>query len=656
MTTLLHKRTTAPRAALLAAVALTVAGSVVAPTAATPQSAVEGDDERLGQDSPVLDQTAAGLLNDGEAVEDLTVVAVDHDNQLVHHAYHRPAGDDWLLAAFDLRTLRPVGESQLLSGDATPGPPVAFFDSSGGRIFVHSSSGAVDTFYRWDPVAQNYVPEATQPLPLASAGALWDPIGERAVSLEHRPVPVDQASDAEVDADDVPGDVPGDVPSHEWYLHVHAEAEPGVWTDEVYPLHAPGESGPATYPSSFDTPGPLPGAVLADGSILLAGEAGSGSGGSEAVPPQRLLVGPENATVTEVATGGVDSGRRWTDVHTNAAGDVALVSSDGASVLNLGLDADGSLSARGEPVDVGLAGQAGVALDPVDGTTWLGGAGSQELVAVRDGEVVYRGSHSSLHPDKGVVAVGDDQAVYAVTTEDEPSPGGAGHVYGIGRFELASLTPPDTGPPDEEEGIEDEPEPSRPAPDDELPGEPSGSTGAAPGGDGLAEGGGGSNPEDEEQGRGFWWAPGALLGLEPGELVWRTAAAQHEIAFGTAEDRGEVWYATGELLPVTVTDTRAGGPPWSLSGGLDDPDGHLSGEHLGWAPQLLSPGAGAVAGDALAPGPDPGPGLAGPSVLASSPGGHDPGSATVGAVVELWLPKDTPAGTYTATLTVTALS
>ena len=52
-----------------------------------------------------------------------------------------------------------------------------------------------------------------------------------------------------------------------------------------------------------------------------------------------------------------------------------------------------------------------------------------------------------------------------------------------------------------------------------------------------------------------------------------------------------------------------------------------------------------------------GNGLKDTSLLASAPSAHAVGgTATVGADLDLRIPQDTPAGSYSATLTITALS
>lgn len=50
-----------------------------------------------------------------------------------------------------------------------------------------------------------------------------------------------------------------------------------------------------------------------------------------------------------------------------------------------------------------------------------------------------------------------------------------------------------------------------------------------------------------------------------------------------------------------------------------------------------------------------GNGLADSALLGSAAAGHEPGSAVLGADLDLRLPVDAAAGTYTATLTLTAI-
>lgn len=140
-----------------------------------------------------------------------------------------------------------------------------------------------------------------------------------------------------------------------------------------------------------------------------------------------------------------------------------------------------------------------------------------------------------------------------------------------------------------------------------------------------------------------------------GEFAWQIDG-ETAVDLGTAVDAGDHWSASGDLTPIVVSDTRSGGPAWSISGQVSDFSGGVSGSYLGWDPEVLADGAGAVAGDPVPSGFPSGNGLTVASPLASAPNAHPTGTATVGAGLDLRLPIATPPGTYTTTLTITALS
>ncbi|MGI5242163.1 adenylyl cyclase [Dactylosporangium sp. CA-139066] len=142
----------------------------------------------------------------------------------------------------------------------------------------------------------------------------------------------------------------------------------------------------------------------------------------------------------------------------------------------------------------------------------------------------------------------------------------------------------------------------------------------------------------------------------PGEFSWTIDAVDHSVVLSNAANMGTFLQSSGQLKPVKVTDTRAGGPAWSLSGQVGDFTGGLPGRYLGWTPRLVTGGAGAVPGGAVAAGLTSGNGLADASLLGSAVDGHAKGTATLGADLDLRVPVDTAPGTYTATLTLTALS
>ncbi|MER7890123.1 choice-of-anchor M domain-containing protein [Micromonospora sp. NPDC094482] len=126
---------------------------------------------------------------------------------------------------------------------------------------------------------------------------------------------------------------------------------------------------------------------------------------------------------------------------------------------------------------------------------------------------------------------------------------------------------------------------------------------------------------------------------------------------------GDRWESVGELRPVTVTDTRGASPGWSASGQVPqdftaDGGASFSAGYLGWTPRVLAQadGQGITAGAEVTPytvGSDGGLGAS--AVLGSAPDGAGRGTARLGAGLRLSLPTETAAGTYTATLVLTAI-
>ena len=150
-------------------------------------------------------------------------------------------------------------------------------------------------------------------------------------------------------------------------------------------------------------------------------------------------------------------------------------------------------------------------------------------------------------------------------------------------------------------------------------------------------------------------ADGALvLSVDPDDRTVQLSAT----TLGAAGDRLE---AAGALRPVTVTDTRATAPGWNASGQVSafaaDDGASFGGKYLGWTPQVVeqASGQGVVAGPVAPPGLTSGNGIAGGAVLGSAPAGGGRGTAQLGAQLRLELPTETGAGTYAATLTLTAI-
>ena len=152
---------------------------------------------------------------------------------------------------------------------------------------------------------------------------------------------------------------------------------------------------------------------------------------------------------------------------------------------------------------------------------------------------------------------------------------------------------------------------------------------------------------------------GAGPGGAPGEFVWNIDGSNGLVDLGTAEKVGDHFGAEGSINPVRVTDTRSSGAGWSISAQVGDfvvGSRSFSGKYLGWTPEVVEDGGGAVAGTRVASGFDSGDGLSVSSQLGHADDGHQAGSARLGAGLELKVPLDVTDGTYRATLTLTALS
>lgn len=157
----------------------------------------------------------------------------------------------------------------------------------------------------------------------------------------------------------------------------------------------------------------------------------------------------------------------------------------------------------------------------------------------------------------------------------------------------------------------------------------------------------------------------------PGALTISVDANQVDLGTAVINADGDLFVATGQLSPVTITDTRAGDSGWSASGqvaeftGANDASHRVNEYNLGWAPAAIDVATHQqgflVVGDAvlpaaLSPGATPADGTLGLGSsrdFASAPAGHGTGTAKLGAGLTLNVPTDTLPDTYTGRLTFT---
>jgi hypothetical protein len=145
----------------------------------------------------------------------------------------------------------------------------------------------------------------------------------------------------------------------------------------------------------------------------------------------------------------------------------------------------------------------------------------------------------------------------------------------------------------------------------------------------------------------------------PGEFGWTIDGSNNLVSLGEAQQQGGSFLATGQINPITVTDTRNAAAPWSISGQAGDfKDGAktFSGKYLAWLPKVTVAGAGATAGAPITSGYADGDGLSVSRVLGFAGQGHSLGEGTLGADLTLQFPATVEKGNYRATLTITAVS
>ncbi|HEV2348090.1 MAG TPA: Ig-like domain repeat protein [Actinocrinis sp.] len=149
----------------------------------------------------------------------------------------------------------------------------------------------------------------------------------------------------------------------------------------------------------------------------------------------------------------------------------------------------------------------------------------------------------------------------------------------------------------------------------------------------------------------------------PGALVISVANSQVVLPSPVLDSAGDLMTTSGNLNPITLTDTRAGNPGWTVSCQVGDfSDGganRINGQNLGLAPQIidLSAAQHATVGNAVTPAAveagDTGQGgLKSAQTLVT---GQGLGTAHFGGGLTLNVPTDTAPGTYTATMTITAI-
>ncbi|MDQ6927552.1 MAG: fibronectin type III domain-containing protein [Actinomycetota bacterium] len=135
----------------------------------------------------------------------------------------------------------------------------------------------------------------------------------------------------------------------------------------------------------------------------------------------------------------------------------------------------------------------------------------------------------------------------------------------------------------------------------------------------------------------------------------------------TGPGANQFFDAKGDISQVTVTDFRDTDPGWTVTGRMGNfvsGPNSFSGNQLGWTPAAtdaapFTDGAGNTYDQTAVPGgvvaPNTNPGLGAGQELAHAVAGSGEGRARLDAALDLWIPVSAKAGSYTGTLTITAV-
>lgn len=388
---------------------------------------------------------------------------LERDRQVVHIRYREDS--TWTYQAFDLGQMRVVATLELDAAERVATP--VLHDSTSGTLYYNRAGDTLPLGARWiryDAEAGRYELGASEhgiPVeagaPVAAQRLEWDPVGERAYTI-YRSVPEGVAADAWDD--------------HVWHLHTYAPRPDGSWEHRAHEL--PGfpsgfNRNGAYWPTPVSTVANTPRAVTApDGSLIVLGNGLAGDTAAvprpETVPgARRITFAPDGEAVQVQDIDGIDvtnsttANGRFTALQRGPDGQVTLfgrASTSSAFVQTVHVGDDGVAAGPRIALAFDAGGQATTnamarfAVDPADGTAWIGGYQDQRLIAVHDGQVVHDRTVPWYHPRGGPLVAGAGHSLHVVSSDGAPPGVGGSPIYGIARFERLGFTPSVTADPE----------------------------------------------------------------------------------------------------------------------------------------------------------------------------------------------------------------
>lgn len=387
------------------------------------------------------------LTEDGLATQ-YSVWLIDRQRRIVH--YRSSATVDgaqvWTYRALSLDTLEPIGEPLLLPNAENIGQPT-LFDTTSGRLFYRRLGETQTSRWIKFDAAQGYVlGTLAEPLPiLGNQSLMWDAVGQRAFNVR-RAIPDGVAGNA--------------FDEHQWQLNTYTEQQDGSWTAKTYDLpNFPTGLNNVGYATATTVNAPA-GVAASDGSLLLLGDRQTSSVAGVTAPATvpaayRIVFNGDGETVTvSPVTGSEVTNNALTVFKTlqpGPGGQVTLMraASGSAPVVQNVTVAGGAATATPAVSLTGLDtnNTMDFAVDPEDGTAWVGGWQSQRIAGVRDGRVVSNQFFKERHPRGGPLLAGPGHVLYSQTNDGSPAGVGGSPIYGFGRFDRLGFSPEVTQQP-----------------------------------------------------------------------------------------------------------------------------------------------------------------------------------------------------------------
>lgn len=308
------------------------------------------------------------------------------------------------LQAFDADTLT------LLASYTPPGGNVRSksFDPTTGTTFLTQSSGSNQEILAVRLIDGSYTAESVVARPGGELKAIaWDAAGERLVGV-------------------ITPRIDGVFFTQ---LATWTRTDTG-WVEQVHelPEPAPGAAN-SDKRRYFGVAGAnQTAAIAADGSFILGTLFGAGI---------RIQLVGDTVTVTELRVPDTSVASAFRQVTTGADGSIWFYTS--ATAIRFQLLEDGTVS-EGTVTALGSGVYDWAAVDPADGTFWVKASATSELVAIRDGDAVYREVFANFSRYSQLTIAADHTVYSALRTDSGLS--------GIARFERSGPSPTITTQPE----------------------------------------------------------------------------------------------------------------------------------------------------------------------------------------------------------------